>query len=128
MLTCQQCAQVKPGDLFICIPEPDVDVGEEVAEALHQGAAAVMTVEAFETDEDVEVPVMLVEACLQAQQFLGAAFYDYPSTKMNVVAVTGMHNVPFIKLTCAVEVASLVFCQGIGHHLYFALSACSVQS
>lgn len=92
MLTCEQCAQVEAGDLFICIPEPELDVGEEVAEALHKGAAAVMTVEAFETDEDVEVPVMLVEDCLQAQQLLGAAFYDYPSKQMNVVAVTGMHN------------------------------------
>lgn len=82
--------QVKPGDLFIYISEPEQDVWGRVKEALERGAAAIMSSELFEADDDLEVPVLLVPDCLQAQQQLGAAFYDMPSLKMNTVAVAGV--------------------------------------
>ena len=123
MLAYKQFAQVIPGDLFICIPEPDLEVGEEVAEALQRGAAAVMTVDTFETDEDVEVPVMLVDDCSKAQQLLGAAFYDYPSEKMKVVAVTGMHISHAADMSNSCCLSGLL--PGNGHHFCFAFSGCS---
>lgn len=83
--------QVQPGDLFIYLSGLDGSVDFEVAVALAQGAAAIMSGEPFDVvkEEDEEVPVLLVPDSVKAQQIVGAAFYDKPSLRMNVVAVTG---------------------------------------
>lgn len=81
--------KVQAGDLYIHITKPDEDVWGCVHEALQRGAAAVIAGEVFEAEEDLEVPVMLLPDCLDAQQRLAIAFYDNPSTKMTVVGVTG---------------------------------------
>ncbi|KAL3149615.1 hypothetical protein ABBQ32_002384 [Trebouxia sp. C0010 RCD-2024] len=81
--------KVQPGDLYIHIAKPDEDIWGCVHEALQRGAAAIIVSEAFEAEEDLEVPVMLLPDCLDAQQRLAIAFYDNPSTKMTVVGVTG---------------------------------------
>ena len=60
-----------------------------VHEALQRGASAVIAGDVFEAEEDLEVPVVLLPDCLDAQQRLAIAFYDNPSTKMTVVGVTG---------------------------------------
>lgn len=98
--------QVNSGDLFIYISKPDQDVGSKVSQALRQGAAAVMSSEPFEADEEVQVPVLLVPDCLQAQQHLGAAFYDRPSLKMNVVGVTGMQTLYSLIALCVMCIVS----------------------
>ena len=82
-------AQVQGGDLYIHIAKPDEDAWGCVHEALQRGAAAVIASEAFEAEEDMEVPVMLLPDCLDAQQRLAIAYFDNPSTKMTVVGVTG---------------------------------------
>jgi len=84
--------QVQAGDLYIHITKPDEDIWGCVHEALQRGAAAVIAGEVFEAEEDLEVPVMLLPDCLDAQQRLAMAFYDNPSTKMTVVGVTGKHG------------------------------------
>ena len=84
-------AQVQEGDLYIHIAKPDEDIWGCVHEALQRGAAALIASEAFEAEEDMEVPVMLLPDCLDAQQRLAIAFFDNPSTKMTVVGVTGKH-------------------------------------
>ena len=81
--------QVQAGDLYIHIAKPSEEVWGCVHEALQRGASAVICSEAFEAEEDLEVPVMLLPDCLDAQQRLAIAFYDNPSTKMTVVGVTG---------------------------------------
>ena len=93
--------QVKAGDIFIYISKAEQDVWGQVKEALQRGAAAVMSSEPFEVDEDTELPpVLLVPDCLQAQQQLGAAFYDRPSLRMNTVAVTGMPSSTCLAQLC----------------------------
>ena len=87
-------AQVQQGDLYIHIAKPDEDIWGCVHEALQRGAAALIASEAFEAEEDLEVPVMLLPDCLDAQQRLAIAFYDNPSTKMTVVGVTGKSHKP----------------------------------
>ncbi|KAL0055346.1 hypothetical protein WJX82_010861 [Trebouxia sp. C0006] len=81
--------KVQAGDLYIHITKPDEDVWGCVHEALQRGASAVIAGDVFEAEEDLEVPVMLLPDCLDAQQRLAIAFYDNPSTKMTVVGVTG---------------------------------------
>ena len=76
--------------MFIYTSRPDQDVAAEVALALQLGAAAIMSSEPFESEEDVQVPVLLVPDALQAQQRVAAAFYELPSIRMNVVGVTGL--------------------------------------
>ena len=85
-------AQVQEGDMYVHIAKPEEDTWGCVHEALQRGAAAVIASEAFEAEEDMEVPVMLLPDCLDAQQRLAIAFFDNPSTKMTVVGVTGKHS------------------------------------
>ena len=83
---------MQQGDLYVHIAKPDEDIWGCVHEALQRGAAAVIASEGFEAEEDMEVPVMLLPDCLDAQQRLAIAFFDNPSTKMTVVGVTGKHS------------------------------------
>lgn len=98
---------MQQGDLYIHTAQPGEDIWGCVHEALQRGAAAIIASEAFEAEEDLEVPVMLLPDCLDAQQRLAIAFYDNPSTKMTVVGVTGklLQRVkgkgPFLGVPCA---------------------------
>ena len=104
---------MKPGDLYINVPctdpgyldlidperkDPDTAgympdyldaTGGLVNFAVEEGAAAVMAGAMFETDEDIEVPIVVVPDCEDAQQRLAIAFYDNPSARMKMVGITG---------------------------------------
>ena len=105
-------AQVQEGDLYIHIAKPDEDIWGCVHEALQRGATAVIASDAFEAEEDMEVPVMLLPDCLDAQQRLAIAFYDNPSTKMTVVGVTGKHSTEE-KNTSMAEHSGMLSWQGV---------------
>ena len=71
------------------MPEYMDATGDLVNFAVEEGAAAVMAGTMFETDEDIEVPVVVVPDCEDAQQRLAVAFYDDPSAQMKMVGITG---------------------------------------
>lgn len=116
--------------MYIHISKPEEDVWGCVHEALQRGAAAVIAGEAFEAEEDIEVPVMLLPDCLDAQQRLAIGFYENPSTKMTVVGVTGKllslllvsrwsHSAASCKIACkaaaAIQVRLLCKRKGVQH-------------
>lgn len=85
--------QVRPGDLFLALPGERYDGRQFIAQAVANGAAAVVA-EAPVADAAREIAVPLVELpALQARAgFLAARFYRHPSHAMHVVGITGTNG------------------------------------
>jgi len=82
--------RVEPGALFVAVPGHTVDGHAFVAEACRRGARAVVVERPLSVPEGVcliEVPES--RASLSR---LSACFYDYPSTKIAVIGVTGTNG------------------------------------
>jgi UDP-N-acetylmuramoyl-L-alanyl-D-glutamate--2,6-diaminopimelate ligase len=82
---------VKVGDLFVAIKGSHVNGHQYIANAIELGAAAVIC---EDVPENFPSDVMLVKIT-NTQQMLGriaAAFYDYPSSNLKVVGVTGTNG------------------------------------
>lgn len=99
-ITCDS-REVKPGDLFVCLPGFREDGHLFAAEAMEKGAAAVVMEEGnreavkFEKqflrpgNEPMKTAFVLVASTRRAFSPLAAAFYGYPLRSMTSVAVTG---------------------------------------
>lgn len=81
--------EVKNGSLFICLTGANVDGHDFIAEALANGAVAVIVEKIVaNTDECIyQVPSTRV-----AMQELVPYFYDYPAEKMKLIGVTGTNG------------------------------------
>ena len=77
--------RVKEGSLFVAIPGFHRDGADFVPDAVRNGAAAVVAERALEAG----VPVAVVPDVRAALADLAADFYDHPTGKLNVAAVTG---------------------------------------
>ncbi|MDA8233503.1 MAG: UDP-N-acetylmuramoyl-L-alanyl-D-glutamate--2,6-diaminopimelate ligase [Clostridia bacterium] len=82
--------KVKPGYLFVCIEGFRTDGHNYIAGALANGAVAVV-VQREVVDLD-RVPWIKVPDTRRALAYLSARFYDYPSTKLKMVGVTGTNG------------------------------------
>ncbi|MFC7748670.1 UDP-N-acetylmuramoyl-L-alanyl-D-glutamate--2,6-diaminopimelate ligase [Paenibacillus thermoaerophilus] len=80
--------QVRPGDLFICIPGAKFDGHDFAADAVKAGAVAVVA----ERDVDVPVPKLFVRDARRALPALAAHLYGYPSRELSLVAITGTNG------------------------------------
>lgn len=85
------------GDLFIGMPGTRVDGGEFWSSAVAAGAiAAVISPTAVEKSADSiesqKACIISTEQMTQTCAQLAAAFYDYPSSKMKMVGVTGTNG------------------------------------
>jgi UDP-N-acetylmuramoyl-L-alanyl-D-glutamate--2,6-diaminopimelate ligase len=78
--------KVNPGDLFVATLGKQYDAHRFVPDAIRQGAAAVVGMEA---GISVEVPYIRVEDSRQALGFLAAAYYGFPARKLVLIGVTG---------------------------------------
>ena len=78
--------QVRPGDLFVCLPGERVDGHDFVQDALQRGAVAVLASRSLPGVED-RVPVLRVGDCLIALGDLGARWRE--RFQGTLVAVTG---------------------------------------
>lgn len=79
---------VKEGSLFICIEGYTVD-GHLFAEAaVKAGAVAVLAQKPL----DVSVPVVIVKDTKRAMAIISNIFYDHPTTKLNLIGVTGTNG------------------------------------
>lgn len=80
--------KVEPGDLFVCLKGERVDGREFAAQAVSQGAVAVLAEGAAPNlNGSKGAPVLLVEQCVQALGQLAA--YHRNKTKATVIGVTG---------------------------------------
>ncbi|RPK28161.1 UDP-N-acetylmuramoylalanyl-D-glutamate--2,6-diaminopimelate ligase [Paenibacillus xylanexedens] len=80
--------QVKPGDLFICLPGHTVDGHDYAEKAVNAGAVALVV----ERQLDLPVPQLLVKDSRFAMAVLADFFFDSPSQKMNMIGVTGTNG------------------------------------
>ncbi|MBD2861013.1 UDP-N-acetylmuramoyl-L-alanyl-D-glutamate--2,6-diaminopimelate ligase [Paenibacillus oceani] len=83
--------QVRPGDLFICIPGiPGLqeDRHPYAEEAVRAGAAALIV----EREVGLAVPTIQVPDARYAMAVMTAHFYGYPSSQLKVIGVTGTNG------------------------------------
>ena len=91
---CTNSHACKPGDLFIGMPGTRVDGGEFWRSAIERGAiAAVITPQAAQKHPpDGNICVIQTENIVAACSAIASAFYDFPSSKLDLVGVTGTNG------------------------------------
>lgn len=80
--------KVGDGTLFICIKGFTVDGHQFAAQAVEQGAVAVIA----EKELPLPVPVIVVESTSRAMAVLADAFYGQPSHKFHLIGITGTNG------------------------------------
>ena len=80
--------EVQPGSVFICIEGYTVDGHNYVAQAVANGAIAIIA----EKDVVADVPVIKVRSTMRAMAVLANAFYDNPTSKLHMVGITGTNG------------------------------------
>lgn len=80
--------EVKPGDLFFCVPGFTVDGHDYADAALKNGAAALVV----DREMKVSVPVIKVPDVRRAMSLLASHFFNHPSNHMKMVGVTGTNG------------------------------------
>ena len=91
---CTNSHACQPGDLFMGMPGSRVDGGEFWRSAMRQGAiAAVVTTQAAHKQPPTEdTCVIQTQDAVATCSAIAAAFYDYPSKKLDMVGVTGTNG------------------------------------
>jgi len=95
---------VRPGDLFFCVSGFHTDGHEFAAEAVRQGAVALVVERAL----GLGVPELLVASARAVMAPVAARFYGHPSRELKVVGVTGTNG----KTTTAYLVRALLEAAG----------------
>ncbi|MFD7521230.1 UDP-N-acetylmuramoyl-L-alanyl-D-glutamate--2,6-diaminopimelate ligase [Paenibacillus chitinolyticus] len=107
--------QVRPGDLFVCVPGFVSDGHDFAPKAIELGAAALVTERKLELD----VPQLIVKDARYAMSVLSACVYGYPSRKMKVIGITGTNG----KTTTSFLVEHILRDQGFRTGLMGTISA-----
>ncbi|WHH58888.1 UDP-N-acetylmuramoyl-L-alanyl-D-glutamate--2,6-diaminopimelate ligase [Petroclostridium sp. X23] len=81
--------KVNAGDLFVCIKGFKVDGHEFISQAIESGAAAIVSEKEI---TGLSVPLVKVNNSRRAMALISAEFYDHPSTKFNLVGITGTNG------------------------------------
>ena len=97
--------EAKPGDLFIALKGTQTDGAQYIAQAIVQGAVAVLIETGEETADHAQllVPVIAVPKLSEFVSDIAGTFYGHPSRQMAVTAITGTNG----KTTCAQLLANL---------------------
>ena len=77
--------EINEGDLFVCIKGFNVDRHDYVDEAKRKGAHALVVNHIVDSD----LPQIIVEDTNKELANIVTKFYDYPSTKMKMIGITG---------------------------------------
>lgn len=80
--------QVVPGDLFICLTGLKDDGHHYAEQAIDRGAVALVT----RYPLDVTVPMLITGDTRHALAVIANYYYQYPSTKMKLIGVTGTNG------------------------------------
>ncbi|CAH0120126.1 UDP-N-acetylmuramoyl-L-alanyl-D-glutamate--2, 6-diaminopimelate ligase [Paenibacillus sp. CECT 9249] len=83
--------QVKQGDLFVCIPGLTVDGHRFAAEAIANGAVALMTDREMAGLSD-PITIVQVRDTRRALAVMADAFYGHPSHRLKLIGVTGTNG------------------------------------
>jgi len=80
--------RIKPGMLFAAITGYRTDGKKFIANAIKNGAAAILT----DTEVKCSIPVVVVPSVRKALADMAACYYDYPGRKLFVIGVTGTNG------------------------------------
>lgn len=80
--------RVQPGSLFIALRGTQVDGHQFIAQAMANGASALLV----EQPVEAEIPVIIVPDTRRAMAVLAAHFYQYPTEKLRLIGVTGTNG------------------------------------
>lgn len=80
--------EVVPGGLFIALKGAKADGHDYINQALKQGAAAIIS----HKNIDIDLPFIRVSDSRKALAALAARFYDYPSTRLKIIGITGTNG------------------------------------
>lgn len=78
--------KVDAGDLFVAMAGEYFDGHKFIANAIEQGAAAIVGEKPL---KDLSAPYIQVENARQSLAHLAAAYYDHPARKLTMVGITG---------------------------------------
>jgi len=81
--------RVEPGDLFFALPGSRAHGIDFAADAVRQGAVAVLTDHGGAARAAVDVPVLALDDPRARMAGLSAWFYDHPSSAFQTVGITG---------------------------------------
>ncbi|OGL43363.1 MAG: UDP-N-acetylmuramoyl-L-alanyl-D-glutamate--2,6-diaminopimelate ligase [Candidatus Schekmanbacteria bacterium RBG_13_48_7] len=87
---CCDSKTVVPGCLFICLRGSRTDGHNYVNEAIEKGAVAVLTEKKLDINENKVV--IQVANSRKSLGPLAAAFYDFPSSRLNITGITGTNG------------------------------------
>ncbi|KNZ70476.1 UDP-N-acetylmuramyl tripeptide synthetase [Thermincola ferriacetica] len=82
--------KVQPGFAFICIEGYKTDGHLFAQNAVENGATVIIAKKPITVPSSVTV--VTVEDTREALAYMGAAFYDYPGDKLNIIGVTGTNG------------------------------------
>jgi len=94
----------EPGDLFVAVAGAQSDGAEFVNDALARGAVAILA----ERELELPVPVVVAKDALVALSRIAQELYDDPTSKLDVVGVTGTNG----KTTCTYLIEALLQASG----------------
>jgi len=97
--------EVVPGSLFICVPGLKTDGHRYALEALERGAVALV----LEKDVDCRCAKLFVEDPRSAQAKAGSCFYGNPTSRVELVGVTGTNG----KTTITYMIESVLKAAGV---------------
>lgn len=80
--------KVQKGCLFICVKGNTVDGHNFAADAVKRGAVAVIA----EKELKLDVPVIIVKNTIRAMAVLADAFYEQPTSKLQLIGITGTNG------------------------------------
>lgn len=106
--------QVGRGALYCCVVGDSTDGHDFAEEALNAGAVALLVERAL----SIDCPQVIVSDSRRAMGEIAASFYDYPSTKMRVVGITGTNG----KTTTAHLLGAIFRQQGTKTEVFGTLS------
>ncbi|MCD8035858.1 MAG: UDP-N-acetylmuramoyl-L-alanyl-D-glutamate--2,6-diaminopimelate ligase [Clostridiales bacterium] len=83
---------VEEGDLFVCVSGFQTDGHKYAKSAVEKGTSVIVAEHMADGMDKDGITVIITENTRKALALISAAYYDYPSEKMNVIGVTGTNG------------------------------------
>jgi UDP-N-acetylmuramyl-tripeptide synthetase len=79
----------RPGDLFVAVKGFTADGHDYIFEAVKKDAAGIICEKKI---SNIDIPQIVVSDSRRALSFISAAFYEFPSAKVNIIGITGTNG------------------------------------